>query len=81
MVQMVSQTSQYGFWYYGFLTSLICIDLAVINMLPLPGYRWRTYYFCFVFMDHRKKSQRKSRRNDSLCWFGTFNAVDGLCDL
>ena len=37
MVQMVSQTSQYGFWYYGFLTSLICINLAVINMLPLPA--------------------------------------------
>lgn len=37
MVQMVSQTSQYGFWYYGFLTSLICVNLAVINMLPLPA--------------------------------------------
>ena len=37
MVQMVSETSQYGLWYYGFLTSLICLNLAIINMLPLPA--------------------------------------------
>lgn len=37
MVQMVSQTAQYGYWYYGFLTALICINLAVVNMLPLPA--------------------------------------------
>lgn len=37
MVQMVSQTTQYGWWYYGFLTALICVNLAVINMLPLPA--------------------------------------------
>ena len=37
MVQMVSKTSEYGFWYYGFLTALICLNLAVINMLPLPA--------------------------------------------
>ncbi|MBQ4650021.1 MAG: RIP metalloprotease RseP [Firmicutes bacterium] len=37
MVNMVSQTSQYGFWYYGFLTAFICINLAVVNMLPLPA--------------------------------------------
>jgi len=37
MVQMVSETSQYGLWYYGFLTALICMNLAIINMLPLPA--------------------------------------------
>ncbi len=37
MVQMVSKTTEYGFWYYGFLTALICLNLAVINMLPLPA--------------------------------------------
>lgn len=37
MVQMVSQTTQYGYWYYGFLTALICVNLAIINMLPLPA--------------------------------------------
>ena len=37
MINMVNQTSQYGFWYYGFLTALICVNLAIINMLPLPA--------------------------------------------
>ena len=37
MVQMVSETSTYGLWYYGFLTAMICINLAIINMLPLPA--------------------------------------------
>lgn len=37
MVNMVSQTAEYGFWYYGFLTALICVNLAIINMLPLPA--------------------------------------------
>ena len=37
MVQMVSQTSSYGLWYYGFLTAMICINLAIINMLPFPA--------------------------------------------
>ena len=37
MINMVSQTEEYGFWYYGFLTALICVNLAIINMLPLPA--------------------------------------------
>ena len=37
MVQMVSRTSEYGWVYYGFLTILLCLNLAVINMLPLPA--------------------------------------------
>ncbi|MBR5229797.1 MAG: RIP metalloprotease RseP [Firmicutes bacterium] len=37
MVTMVNQTTQYGFWYYGFLTAFICLNLAVVNMLPLPA--------------------------------------------
>ena len=37
MISMVSQTEEYGFWYYGFLTALICVNLAIINMLPLPA--------------------------------------------
>lgn len=37
MINMVSQTSRYRFWYYGFLTALICVNLAIINMLPLPA--------------------------------------------
>lgn len=37
MINMVSQTEEYGFWYYGFLTALICVNLAIINLLPLPA--------------------------------------------
>ena len=37
MVQMVNQTETLGFWYYGFLIALICVNLAIINMLPLPA--------------------------------------------
>ena len=37
MVQMVGETSSQGLWSYGFLVALICVNLAVINMLPLPA--------------------------------------------
>lgn len=37
MVKMVSDTISYGLWYYGYLVALICVNLAVINMLPLPA--------------------------------------------
>ena len=37
IVQMVGETSRQGFWSYGFLTALICVNLAVINPLPLPA--------------------------------------------
>ena len=37
IVQMVDQTSNQGLWSYGFLVALICVNLAVINMLPLPA--------------------------------------------
>lgn len=37
MVQMVGETSNEGLWSYGFLVALICVNLAVINMLPLPA--------------------------------------------
>ena len=37
IVQMVGETSSEGVWSYGFLMALICVNLAVINMLPLPA--------------------------------------------
>ena len=37
MVQMVNETIDYGFWYYGFLAALICVNLAIMNLLPLPA--------------------------------------------
>lgn len=50
MVQMVSQTTQYGWWYYGFLTALICINLATINMLPLPALDGGRIIFVIISM-------------------------------
>lgn len=50
MVQMVSQTTQYGWWYYGFLTALICINLAIINMLPLPALDGGRIIFVIISM-------------------------------
>ena len=37
IVQMVGETSKQSIWSYGFLMALICVNLAVINMLPLPA--------------------------------------------
>ena len=54
MVQMVSETSQYGFWYYGFLTALICMNLAVINMLPLPALEGGRLVFLLIELIFRK---------------------------
>ena len=50
MVQMVSQTTQYGWWYYVFLTALICINLAIINMLPLPALDGGRIIFVIISM-------------------------------
>ena len=50
MVQMVSETTQYGLWYYGFLTALICVNLAIINMLPLPALDGGRIIFVVVSM-------------------------------
>ncbi len=63
MVQMVSRTSEYGWSYYGFfLTILICLNLAVINMLPLPALDGGRIIFRPVYDDYReKKSAKKSR--------------------
>ena len=37
IVQMVGETSSIGWWYYMFLLALICVNLAIINMLPFPA--------------------------------------------
>lgn len=59
MVQMVSETSQYGFWYYGFLTSLICMNLAIINMLPLPALDGgRIIFVLYTMITGRPVSQK-----------------------
>ena len=59
MVQMVSQTNELGFWYYGFLTALICVNLAIINMLPLPALDGgRIIFVLFTMITGKKVSER-----------------------
>lgn len=59
MVQMVGETAQYGLWYYGFLTALICLNLAIINMLPLPALDGgRIIFVLYTMISGRKVSQK-----------------------
>ena len=49
----------YGWSYYGFLTILICLNLAVINMLPLPALDGgRIIFVLFTMITGRKVSER-----------------------
>lgn len=50
MVQMVSETNTYGYWYYGMLLSIICMNLAIINMLPLPALDGGRIIFVLITM-------------------------------
>ena len=50
MVQMVDQTATLGLWYYGFLISMICMNLAIINMLPLPALDGGRIIFVLITM-------------------------------
>ena len=59
MVQMVSETVNYGFWYYGFLTAMICVNLAIINMLPLPALDGGRIIFVLITMITGKKVSEK----------------------
>lgn len=59
MVQMVSQTEELGFAYYGFLTALICVNLAIINMLPLPALDGgRIIFVLFSLITGKKVSEK-----------------------
>ena len=59
MVQMVSRTTEYGFWYYGFLTALICLNLAIINMLPLPALDGgRIIFVLYTMITGRRVSEK-----------------------
>ena len=59
MVQMVSETVNYGFWYYGFLTAMICVNLAIINMLPLPALDGGRIIYVLITMITGKKVSEK----------------------
>ena len=59
MVQMVSESVSYGFWYYGFLTAMICVNLAILNMLPLPALDGGRIIFVLITMITGKKISDK----------------------
>jgi len=59
MVQMVSDSVDYGFWYYGFLTAMICVNLAIINMLPFPALDGGRIIFVMITMITGKKVSEK----------------------
>lgn len=79
MVQMVSQTTQYGWWYYGFLTALICINLAIINMLPLPALDGGRIIFGYHIHDNRTAGKPESRRHRAFCRDHAPFWTHGLC--
>lgn len=59
MVQLVNETTSYGLWYYGFLMSMICLNLAIINMLPLPALDGGRIIFClFTWITGKTVSAR-----------------------
>lgn len=59
MVQMVNQTETLGYWYYAFLVSLICVNLAIINMLPLPALDGgRILFVLFTVITGKRVSSR-----------------------
>lgn len=37
MITMVNKTATFGWQYFGFLTAMICLNLAIMNMLPFPA--------------------------------------------
>ena len=59
MVQLVSESVDYGFWYYGFLTAMICVNLAIINMLPLPALDGGRIIFVLIAMVTGKRVSEK----------------------
>ncbi len=59
MVEMVSEATQIGLWYYGFLVALICVNLAIINMLPFPALDGgRILFVLFTVITGRKVSEK-----------------------
>jgi regulator of sigma E protease len=59
LVQMVNETTQYGWISYGYLTALICINLAVINLLPFPALDGgRILFVLFTMITGKEVNQR-----------------------
>lgn len=48
IITMAGETAQYGFTYFGYLVALISLNLALINMLPLPALDGGRILFVFI---------------------------------
>jgi len=48
IITMAGETAQYGFSYFGYLVALISLNLALINMLPLPALDGGRILFVFI---------------------------------
>ncbi|MEF9922281.1 MAG: RIP metalloprotease RseP [Anaerovoracaceae bacterium] len=48
IINLVSDTNQYGMGYFGYLVALISLNLAIINMLPLPALDGGRILFVFI---------------------------------
>ena len=59
IVKMVSETRSYGMLYFGFLAALISVNLAFINLLPLPALDGgRILIVLFSWITGKKVSQK-----------------------
>lgn len=59
IVQLVDETSNEGFSYFAFLMALICVNLAVINLLPLPALDGgRIIFVLYSWITGREVSQK-----------------------
>ncbi len=59
IVTMVNETIDYGFWYYGFLVALICVNLAIVNMFPFPALDGgRIIFVLFTLITGKKVNEK-----------------------
>ena len=50
MVTMVSETTNYGISYFGYLIALMSLNLAILNLLPIPALDGGRILFVFIRM-------------------------------
>ncbi len=48
IVQVVSDTTQYGFLYYLYIVALVCVNVGIFNLLPLPALDGGRIIFVFI---------------------------------
>lgn len=59
IVKIVSDTQSYGYMYFGFIAALISVNVACINLLPLPALDGgRILIILFSWITGKKVSQR-----------------------